>query len=65
MMAPEVANSEFYSHEVDIWSLGIILYQLYHGLEHPWISRDSLVANHTYFKKLIHEEIKYDCPEDV
>lgn len=30
-MAPEIANSNAYTYAVDIWSLGILLYELLHG----------------------------------
>lgn len=30
-MAPELVKEEPYTHLVDIWSLGIIVYELYHG----------------------------------
>jgi len=30
-MSPEVAHKENYNENVDIWSLGILLYELLHG----------------------------------
>lgn len=30
-MAPEMSTSETYNHKVDVWSLGILLYELVHG----------------------------------
>jgi len=30
-MAPEVINEEYYNKSIDIWSLGILLYELLHG----------------------------------
>ena len=30
-MAPEMFENEEYTYSVDIWSLGILLYELYHG----------------------------------
>lgn len=30
-MAPEMSQSEFYDNKVDIWALGILLYELLHG----------------------------------
>jgi serine/threonine protein kinase len=34
-MAPEILKSERYTSKCDIWSIGIILYELLHGLT-PW-----------------------------
>ena len=30
-MAPEIFENKSYDHNVDIWSLGIFLYELYHN----------------------------------
>jgi serine/threonine protein kinase len=30
-MAPEMLKNEPHDHSLDIWSLGILLYELYHG----------------------------------
>jgi serine/threonine protein kinase len=30
-MAPEMTSSESYNHKVDVWALGILLYELVHG----------------------------------
>jgi serine/threonine protein kinase len=30
-MAPEMLQNEPHDHSLDIWSLGILLYELYHG----------------------------------
>ena len=36
-MPPEMLNKDFYDDKIDIWSLGIILFQMLHG-EVPYIS---------------------------
>ena len=30
-MAPEILESEKYDNSIDVWSLGILLYELYHN----------------------------------
>ncbi len=30
-MSPEMVNKEEYSKDIDIWSLGILLYEMIHG----------------------------------
>lgn len=31
-MAPEILSKSYYDSRVDIWSLGILLYELLHGV---------------------------------
>ena len=39
-MAPEILDSRKYTSSVDIWSLGIILYELFHGVS-PYKSKNA------------------------
>ena len=57
-MAPEVINKKWYSYEVDIWSLGVIIYILLTG-KFPF---DSSKKNEIY-KKILKNN--YSFPEDV
>jgi serine/threonine protein kinase len=38
-MSPEVASRENYQEDVDIWALGILLYEMTHGYT-PFFSKD-------------------------
>ena len=50
-MAPEVALKKEYSRSVDIWSIGIIMYMLLTGGDHPlYTSKDGA---ETYKEKLL------------
>ena len=57
-MAPEIYTKK-YSFEVDIWSLGIIMYQLIFG-QSPFNMRK---GNKEHINKLINKN--YDFPEDI
>lgn len=30
-MAPEMIQNEYHDHTLDVWSLGILLFELFHG----------------------------------
>lgn len=54
-MAPEIFESETYFSAVDVWSLGILLYELFHG-------RSPFVGNSIFsiYKNIIKESIIFD-----
>ncbi len=41
-MAPEVAQGKPYSQKCDIWSLGIIIYEMLHG-KNPFFSGNEVI----------------------
>ncbi len=50
-MAPEVALSQEYTKSVDIWSIGIIMFEILTGGKHPlYESKEDNIE--TYKKKL-------------
>lgn len=54
-VAPEMLTNETYSNEVDIWGLGIILYELL-STELPFFSEDE----NQYKKNIIRNELSLD-----
>lgn len=63
-MAPEIYESEKYDENVDIWSLGILLYELFHGIS-PFGKKNAFkiyknIVNDTLsFKEGIDENAKH------
>jgi fused-like protein len=59
-IAPEIISEKPYNHKIDIWSLGIIIYELHTGV--PPFHAD------TYYKllpKILHDKVKYPKDMDV
>jgi serine/threonine protein kinase len=53
-MAPEIFESENYYSAVDVWSLGILLYELFHGTS-PFVGNSIF----SIYKNIIKESIKF------
>ena len=53
-MAPEILNGETYDNKCDLWSIGIIIYQLYFR-DYPYKGTDAAIYNqiNKYGKKLL------------
>ena len=57
-MAPEVFESEDYNENIDVWSLGILLYEIYHGSS-PFVGKSAfkiyknIVAGNISFNKAL------------
>lgn len=59
-MAPEVALRQEYSKSIDVWSLGIIMYNLLSGGEHPLHKKGE---NLEKFQKQLQEKTKFHFNE--
>ena len=66
-MSPELVNHEEYSKEIDVWSLGILLYEMIHGYSpfrpdkpnfEPFDVMDNIRMHKLKFKKNVSEECK-------
>jgi len=75
-MAPEMIQNKAHNHTLDIWSLGILLYELVHGRApftgvHPREISDKIMRGVIRFKPGLSEEykslvnaiLKYECNE--
>ena len=58
-MAPEIVKQEYYSFEVDWWSLGILTYEMTVGLD-PWDENDPMKIYEKIKKGLIQFPKNYD-----
>ena len=56
-MSPEIVNKKQYSKEIDIWSLGILLYELIHAFS-PFAG-NNLNFNNTIEKNIMSKEITF------
>ena len=60
-MAPEIIQEKPYSLGVDIWSLGILLYELLHGYS-PFRVRGKEDDHRNIFKNIMKNDIKFERP---
>ena len=58
-MAPEIVKNEYYSFEVDWWSLGILTYEMTVGLD-PWDENDTMKIYEKIKKGLIQFPKNFD-----
>lgn len=57
-MAPEQASYQIYAKRIDIWAVGIIMYELMSNGEHPLYDKDS----DTYYSYLMKLRAIKDAP---
>ena len=62
-MAPEVIKEKPYNQSIDIWSLGILLYELLHGYS-PFRARGSASSEQEEYNEIFKNIIKYNFKID-
>ena len=68
-MAPEIVNEQYYDYGIDIWSLGVLLYEMIHGFS-PFRAHNNtkdamkeLFNNITHIKLEFHKDISKECKD--
>ena len=68
-MAPEIVNEQYYDYGIDIWSLGVLLYEMIHGFS-PFRAHNNtkdamkeIFDNITHIKLEFHKDISKECKD--
>ena len=58
-MSPELVNSEGYGKENDVWSLGVLLYEMIHG-HSPFIPNKSFFTEREVMQNIINYNLRFE-----
>ena len=64
-MSPEMINCQSYDKSTDIWSLGILLYEMYFGFPPFRINPQSNDKTNELFYNIINKKICFDCGKNI
>ena len=59
-MAPEIYETENYDEKVDVWSLGILIYELLHG-KSPFVGKTAF----RIFKNILSNKLDFNSNIDL
>ena len=67
-MSPELVNHEDYSKEIDVWSLGVLLYEMVHGYspfrpDKPDFNAKDVIENIRLHKLTFNNNVSEECKE--
>ena len=64
-MSPEMINGESYNKSIDIWSLGILLYEMYFGFPPFRANPQSNDKTNEIFNNILNKKISFDCGKKI
>ena len=59
-MAPEVVKRRRYDSQCDIWSLGLVLYELHTQMTQPYFAREGSTSRYETIARILGERIDFD-----